>query len=283
MKRSIASGLFLWACVSTAFAQETVRTFSWAELKKAGQLTAGEIQPGGSSGLQEQLRIDNPSSSSKSVTLLDIKNPGIATFHYAVQGKVRYENVQGKSYLEMWNHFPNGGKYFSRTLGESGPMQSLQGSSDWRPFVLPFFTDEKSGLPTRLLINVVFAGRGTVFVGPLKIVQYPNGWWTERTAGLVGGIGGSIFGLLGGTLGILASLGKARRFVISLAATLAILGVVSLAFGAVAVVWGQPYEVYFPLLLGGILLPAVCGGNLPMFRRRYQQIELRKMAAMDAG
>jgi hypothetical protein len=283
MKRSVAICLLLWACVPTAFAQETVRTFSWAELKKTGQLTIGEIQSDGTSGPQDQLRIDNPSEDSKSVTLLDIKNPGISTFHYVVEGKIRYENVQKTSHLEMWSYFADGGRFFSRTLGESGPMQSLQGSSDWRPFVLPFFTDKKSGLPTRLIVNMVFAGRGTVFVGPLKIVQYPNGWWNGQAGGWIGGVGGSICGLLGATIGILSGLGKARRFVLVLTATLAVLGMVSLVVGLVAVVFGQPYEVYYPLLLGGIILAAVCGGNLPTLRRRYQQIELRKMAAMDAG
>ncbi|MCE5301994.1 MAG: hypothetical protein LLF97_02660 [Planctomycetaceae bacterium] len=283
MKHSIAIGLLLWACVPTAFAQETVRTFSWAELQKMGQSTVGEIQPGGTSGPQEQLRIDNPSENSKSVVLFDIKNPGISTFHYAVEGKIRYENVQKTSYLEMWSCFADGRRFFSRTLGESGPMQSLQGSSDWRPFTLPFFTDKKSGLPTRLIVNIVFAGRGTVFVGPLKIVQYPNGWWNGRAGGWIGGVGGSILGLLGATIGILSGLGKARRFVLVLTTTLAVLGMVSLVVGLVAVVLGQPYAVYYPLLLGGTILAAVFGGNFPMLHRRYQQIELRKMAAMDAG
>ncbi|MEN6558905.1 MAG: hypothetical protein ABFC54_12065, partial [Thermoguttaceae bacterium] len=60
-------------------------------------------------------------------------------------------------------------------------------------------------------------------------------------------------------------------------------GMVSLVVGLVAVVLGQPYAVYYPLLLGGTILAAVFGGNFPMLHRRYQQIELRKMAAMDAG
>ena len=55
----------------------------------------------------------------------------------------------------------------------------------------------------------------------------------------------------------------------------------SLIFGLIAVTLGQPYGVYYPLLLGGIILTGVCGGNLPGLLRRYQQAELRKMAAMD--
>jgi hypothetical protein len=53
--------------------------------------------------------------------------------------------------------------------------------------------------------------------------------------------------------------------------------------GLVALMLGQPYGVYYPLLLGGIITAAVCGGNYPVLRRRYDQIELRKMSAMDAA
>jgi hypothetical protein len=176
-------------------------------------------------------------------------------------------------------------------------MQSIEGSSDWRPFSLPFFSDEKAGFPTRIVVNVVFAGKGTVYLGPVKLVQYQggglekrlqdgtgsgNGWWSGRTGGLIGGIGGSICGLLGGLIGTLASFGKARRFVLALTVVMVAFGVVSLIIGAIALLFRQPYEVYYPLLLGGIILAAVCGGNLRTLRRRYEQVELRKMAAMDA-
>jgi hypothetical protein len=114
-----------------------------------------------------------------------------------------------------------------------------------------------------------------------RLPQQAHGWWTDPTAGWIGGIGGSVFGLLGGLLGTLGSLGKARRFVLTLTAALAGLGVMSLVVGVIAVALGQPYAVYYPLLLLGVILAAVCGGNLPSLRRRYEQIELHKMAAMD--
>jgi hypothetical protein len=120
---------------------------------------------------------------------------------------------------------------------------------------------------------------------PRKMPEMPHcpntGWWGDRTAGLVGGTAGSIFGFLGGLIGTLASFGKARRFVLALTAGLAGLGVVSFIIGMVALALGQPYSVYYPLLLIGIIMTAVCGGNLPGLRRRYEQLELRKMAAMD--
>lgn len=84
-------------------------------------------------------------------------------------------------------------------------------------------------------------------------------------------------------MGTLAGCGKARRFVLTLDACLIGLGVMSLVAGVIALALGQPYAVYYPLLLGGIILTAVCGGIRPGLRHGYEQRELRRMAAMDAG
>ena len=57
----------------------------------------------------------------------------------------------------------------------------------------------------------------------------------------------------------------------------------SLVAGVIALALGQPYAVYYPLLLCGIVLTGVCGGIWPAIRQGYEQRELRRMAAMDAG
>ena len=118
-----------------------------------------------------------------------------------------------------------------------------------------------------------------------KIANAPNrqeAWWSERATIWIGAIGGPICGLLGGLLGSLGGMGKARRFVLTLTAVSAGLGVVSLIIGVVALVLGQPYAVYYPLLLFGGLSSIVCGGIFPVLRLSYQQRELWKMAAMDS-
>ena len=62
---------------------------------------------------------------------------------------------------------------------------------------------------------------------------------------------------------------------------LAGVGIVSLIAGIVALVFQQPWDIWLPpLLVGGILL-TVSVGIFPVLRRRYEQLELRKMAAMD--
>ncbi|MHB0960499.1 MAG: hypothetical protein ACYC0X_31150 [Pirellulaceae bacterium] len=283
MVRSIASVLIVIATSSAASAKDVVQNFSWKEMAETGKLLAGDIPPSGGEGPQDQLRIDNRASEPRTITLLVLDSPGVSTFRYAVTGSVRCENVKGRSYMEMWSQFANGGEYFSRTLGNSGPMQSLEGSSDWRSFALPFSSEKKLGFPVRVIVNLVLVDTGTVYLGPLKLIEYNNSWWSEQSGGWIGGIGGSVIGILGAMIGMLAGLGKARRFVLLLTTILALVGAVGLILGGIAFLLGQPYAVYYPLLLCGIVLAAVCGGNLPVLRRRYEEMELRKMSAMDVG
>jgi hypothetical protein len=281
VKFAIVGSLVLWSLVSAAIAQEMVRSFSWIELKAAGRLTAAEVQPEGTSDPKACLKIENPTGEPKSVNVLDLDSPGVTTFTYAIEGSVRYENVEGTSYLEMWSWFADGRMYFSRTLGDAGPLGHLEGSSDWRPFSLPFYSDRRAGTPTRLVVNVVFAGPGTVYLTPLKLIQYSVGWWTKRTADWLITVGLLVGGLCGGLIGILGGTGKARGFVLALNTTLAGVGVAILIVGVIAVLLGQPYDVYFPLLALGIVPAGFCGGILFPLRHHYQQIELQKMAAMD--
>ncbi len=124
MSLSMSAKIVLWSLVAigivalvwaTAFREpaekQIIREITWSELKKAGQLNVGKIQPGGPSGKQEKLTVENATDNPQVVTLIDLKNPGVTTFNYGVQGSVRYENVKGKSYLEMWSYFTGGGAY----------------------------------------------------------------------------------------------------------------------------------------------------------------------------
>jgi hypothetical protein len=53
-------------------------------------------------------------------------------------------------------------------------------------------------------------------------------------------------------------------------------------FGLVALSNGQPYAVYYPLLLVGAVSAAL-GFSLPRsLNKRYEEMELRRMQALDA-
>ena len=293
MRSLIASSLIaVLGCSSAGFGEEVLREISWAELKEAGQLPVGQLESGEAPAPAGQLKIENQEDAPKTFTLLVLENPGITESQYAVTGRVRCEGVQGKGYLEMWNHFPDGSHFFSRTLAQSGLLQNLEGSCPWRPFSLPFVVAPRTDRPTTLVVNVVLPGRGTVYLGGLRLAQYADNenppaiagaWWDDRTGGWIGGILGAILGCLGGLIGVLAGVGKARRLALWLTTALFLTGLLLVAVGIVAAVQSQPYGIWYPILLLGAISSAVCGGMLPVVRRRYEQLELRKMAAIDAA
>jgi hypothetical protein len=212
-----------------------------------------------------------------------IEQPQVPADGYAVVGRIRYEGVEGQGFLEMWSEFADGSRYFSRTLAGEGPEALLSGSSGWRDFELPFFLDGAPP-PRGLEIGVVLPGAGTVEVGPLDLVSLGAGdgaWWSDRTAGLAGGIAGSVIGIFGALIGWLVSRGRARSFTLGAMRAGVAFGVALLLLGAVAVAVSQPYAVVYPTLLSGVILVAVFGGLLPTARRAYAEHELRRMRALD--
>ncbi len=108
-------------------------------------------------------------------------------------------------------------------------------------------------------------------------------WWSDRTAGLVGGWGGGLLGCLGGLIGVLCSMGKGRGLVIALLRIQIGLGVLCGVAGIVALAQHQPYAVWYPLVLLGVLLVVIYPCMLPIARRRYQEQELRRMQSLDAS
>ena len=274
-------------------AQQTLGEFSFDQFSPGVRRIAGEpVQIDGKTGL----RIANTNATALYVRLLTITNPAVTKTLYGVVGEVRYDNVSGDGYLEMWNFFPPlkpggpEGQYFSRTLDTTGEMGKITGTADWRPFTLPFNRTGASGAPTRLEINLFLPGRGTVYLSSLKLVEYtgslPAGlgraWWSDRAAGLIGGLGGALIGCLGGLIAWFVSRGKARAFVVVVTVLLLCLGTLCALTGVLAVALGQPYAVYFPLLLGGVLLLGIFIPALLKYHKRYEDVELRRMASADA-
>jgi hypothetical protein len=217
----------------------------------------------------------NGSSVASTQEIVEIESPQVSGDSYALSGKVEYSDVTGTGYLEMWSYFPDGGQYFSRTLGESGPMGKLSGSSLARPFVLPFFLNGSPARPSRLVVNVVLPAQGHVRVselrfGPVGEASTVDGaWWSPRQGGWIGGIGGGAFGVLGGLIGILCSWGRGRRFVLGVLTAAAAVGSAGAIAGLGGLVLGQPYEVWYPLLLGGGIAAVLSIALRPTVKRRF--------------
>jgi len=276
-RAGVLAALVALASASAVAADEPVKTIDWT-------VTA----PASGSVVDGVVRI-TADATGGSFPLVAVAAPDVGRQGYEVRGNVRYANVAGTAYLEMWSVFPDGSRYFSRTLGTTGSMAALTGTSDWRPFELPFFL-EGSVPPTRLEINVVLPSGGSVDVGPLQIARLASGevgrsraWVSDQTLGTVGAVIGSLIGLLGATVGVLAGRGRGRQFVLPAMTGAVVVGVGSLVLAGAAWVAGQPPSVVAVAALTGSITVAAFGTALPRVRRAYAEAELRRMRAMDRG
>ena len=293
MNREGSALLAVAFCVllaSTAWGEEIVRRIDWQELAAANALKSGTVVGAEEGARGRSLRLVHEGIGAVTLPLLTIERPGIRTERYGLRGRVRYERVAAGGYLEMWSYLPEGA-FFSRSLDQSGPMRRLEGSSEWRPFVLPFVNRAGGSSPQKLTFNLILAGAGSVEIGPVELVQFTadenpfggsSAWWSGQHAGILGAIGGSALGILGAVVGWLGSAGRAKGFVLNTLQGIAWVGIGILLLGAVAFLGGQPYGVYYPLvLLGGI--SATLGFFLPRsLSKRYEDLELRRMQAFDA-
>ncbi|MGA3284697.1 MAG: hypothetical protein ABSD57_09600 [Verrucomicrobiota bacterium] len=130
-------------------------------------------------------------------------------------------------------------------------------------------------------LNIVDATNGTDS-GFFTNKTASQGWWSAKQGGMIGGIGGSVIGCFGGLLGCLAGRGKARRFVLAMTKIFIVLGSLLTIAGLAAVALKQPYAVWYVLLLPGIILTSVFGATLRSIQRRYDDLEIRRMASIDA-
>jgi hypothetical protein len=269
---AFAAAAAVW---TPALAQEPVTTIDWTTTPPA----SGKVVDGAA-------RITTTSGGTFPLAAVDVADLG--TTGYEVRGQVRYDDVVGTSYLEMWSVFPDGARFFTRTLATDGPMAVLSGTSDWRSFELPFFLNGSSP-PKRLEFNVVLSAAGTVDVGRLEIVPLPAGagtdgaWLTQRELGLVGAVVGSTIGLFGALIGVLVGRRRGRGFVLPAMTAAAVVGVVLIVLAGLALIAGQPLSVAYVLFLPGAILALVCGLGVPRVRRLYVEAELRRMRALDHG
>ena len=117
----------------------------------------------------------------------------------------------------------------------------------------------------------------------VQIVAQAQPWFGN--AGVVGALLGSGIGILGGaygaSVGVLAPKGKARRFVVSFSWAFLAIGLVLLAAGVTALATGQPYAVWYTLLLPGALATVLMSIFTPLVRVLYRQAEHRRLEAEE--
>ncbi len=285
MRHVLASaGMVLLAATRPVAAQDL--TIDWSRTA----VTAGVVRPGEGPGGTPALELRATASGPTSLHFVTIDHPQIAGPRYVVSGEVRYQDVEGQGYLEMWTVFPDGQRFFSRTLAAQGPLAALHGESNWRRFELPFDMSGASQAPSRLEINLVLPGRGAVWLGPMHLQRAATqaeaaqgGWWTARSGTLLGAMLGSLVGVVGAIIGVLGGRGKARRVVLALLVGMITIGVCLALVGVAAAVSAQPRHVWYPLLVIGGASGLIGLVILPTVRRRFAADELRRIEAMDAG
>lgn len=112
--------------------------------------------------------------------LVVLPQPGISSPIYALKGMVRHDNVEGDAYLQMNSDFGDKGVFFTKSLATSGPLGVLSGSSDWRPFVLPFYAnqgDQVQGapmIPGEVTLALHLPGAGSVSIRDVRLYQYAS-------------------------------------------------------------------------------------------------------------
>jgi hypothetical protein len=212
---------------------------------------------------------------------------------YWVYCEVKYENVwsgmvinnnrevRDKSgTLKLVKYYPPSASGGDERVNVAG--FNFAGKSNWQLYRFAVDRNESGELPLKLELKLSFAGQGTVYIRPIKLLGVVGNWWTPQQIGLIGGIGGSVIGCFGALLGLLASKGKARTFVLATMKIFIALGILLTIAGFAAVVSSQPYAVWYALLLPGVILTLVFSLTLPSIQRRYDELEIRRMTSVDA-
>lgn len=264
----------LLANAAAAVAQEPVASVDWTSTPPlSGEVVGGNARV-------------TADANGGTFRLATIDAPDLGTVGYTVRGQVRYMDVAGQGYLEMWSYFADGSRYFSRTLATEGPMAALTGTADWRAFELPLSLQGATG-PERLGVNVVLPSSGTVEVSPLELVRLDaeaagaGAWLSDRSIGVAGALIGVAAGIFAASIAWLVGHRRGRRFVLPAMTAAMAAGIGLIVLSVVGLATGQPPNIVLIVLVGGLVLAAAFGIAIPRTRRLYADAELRKMRAMD--
>lgn len=286
MKRLIQTSIFLLLTVG-AIAQETspqimekvLQVYDWKDLTtppSIGQIISMEGMP--------ILKIENTNKASLEVLLLTVTNSALLQNVEIVEWEMKYKNISSYgAACELLEKYPAravGGDAWTNLSGFS-----FGGTKNWDKYDLDVRRAPYDGLtfPNELALKFVLPTNGIIYLRLIKLIKFTSdvNWWTPQQAGEIGGIGGSVIGCFGALIGLLASKGKTRKFVLAMTKIYIALGILSLIAGGIAAATKQPYAVYYPLLLMGFILTVVFSVNLPSIQRRYDELEIRRMTSVD--
>lgn len=109
-------------------------------------------------------------------------------------------------------------------------------------------------------------------------------WFDSQTAGMIGGIIGTVLGISGGIVGSLCGICVQKgwkKLLYTVVILVIAVSVVLLIIGIAALIYKQPRHVWYPFVLPGALGTGLFSGLLPVIGKRFTEYELRKMQAKD--
>jgi hypothetical protein len=109
------------------------------------------------------IRID--ASEPTTLFLYTIDDLHIDNTQIVYEAKVKSENLNGQTYLEMWCVFKDKGEFFSRGL-----ENAISGTTDWETISAPFMLKENE-MPDQFKLNLVVNGSGTVWIDDIRLVK----------------------------------------------------------------------------------------------------------------
>jgi hypothetical protein len=101
------------------------------------------------------------------VNLAEIVPPAIDDVTLVFEADVRSDGLEGRAFLEMWCHFPDKGAFFGRGLDTT-----VTGTSDWQRLRAVFYL-QPGQRPSRVTLNLVVEGHGTVWVDNARLLSEP--------------------------------------------------------------------------------------------------------------
>jgi hypothetical protein len=305
MKKLLHIGLLL--CIATTVAaqenRKLLKTYDWKDLPQ--HLPNCQII---SMDGMSVLKVENTNNTPLEISLLTITNAALLKSANAFALEIKYEDIGGSNNGadSGWNQgFLPPSIRFNSAVGnlewiQKYPPAAIGGdivtNTDWIQFVgTENWNKYGSGFrrapynnettPDELEFKLYLPSIGTVYLRPIKLTKWvsPNSsnWWSPQQSGLIGGIGGSIIGCLGGLIGWLVSKGKARKFVLASTTSAIVIGILLTIAGLIAAILNQPYSVWYALLFPGVILVLVFSLNLHSIQRRYDELEIRRMTSVD--
>ena len=100
----------------------------------------------------------------KSVRIYEVEDLNLSNAVLVYQARLKTKDLKGRTYLEMWCKFKDGGEFFSRDI-----PHAIGGTKNWSQFETPFFIKSKTLEMAKL--NLVVEGTGTVWIDDIKLIK----------------------------------------------------------------------------------------------------------------